>query len=138
MEPQGIPWKNYPKGGVLLGLECLVLIKDLRGPRQKHYDAVSLQPNILTKGMIENTLDSMNLSGSRCFQLNSKFVNNMSLNGNRQWGVAHIIELGNTNAGQGKPVLFWMKRTTLFELVNRLTLDADVDNQTSPRLLLTE
>ncbi|GJY86800.1 hypothetical protein Tco_0500826 [Tanacetum coccineum] len=69
-----------PEGGVLLGPERPRTYDDLNDNEKKRYDADVHATNIVLSSpkKTENLSCTMNLSGSRCFQLNSKFVNNMS------------------------------------------------------------
>ncbi|GJR97391.1 hypothetical protein Tco_0269565 [Tanacetum coccineum] len=69
-----------PEGGVLHGPERPRTYEDLSDTEKKRYDADVCATNIVLSSpkKIGNHSYTMNLSGSRCFQLNSKFVNNMS------------------------------------------------------------
>ncbi|GJU09014.1 retrovirus-related pol polyprotein from transposon TNT 1-94 [Tanacetum coccineum] len=72
--------RTTPEGGVLLGPERPRTYEDLSDTEKKRYDADVRATNIVLSSpkKTENHSCTMNLSGSRCFQLNSKFVNNMS------------------------------------------------------------
>ncbi|GJR01550.1 hypothetical protein Tco_0524534, partial [Tanacetum coccineum] len=69
-----------PEGGVLLGPERPRTYEDLSDTEKKRYDADVRATNIVLSSpkKTKNHSCTMNLSCSRCFQLNSKFVNNMS------------------------------------------------------------
>ncbi|GJV06734.1 retrovirus-related pol polyprotein from transposon TNT 1-94 [Tanacetum coccineum] len=103
-----------PEGGVLLVPERPRTYEDLSDTEKKRYDADVRATNIVPSSpkKTENHSYIMNLSGSRCFQLNSKFVNNMSPEWDRFVKAVKINKgnggaqnrAGNANAGQGKLV----------------------------------
>ncbi|GJU22278.1 hypothetical protein Tco_1155620 [Tanacetum coccineum] len=81
--------ETTPEGGVLLGPKRPRTYEDLSDTKKKyHTDLVNDMRNI------RMTMPNI--------QLNSKFMNNMSPEWDRQWGAQNRV--GNANAGQGKLV----------------------------------
>ncbi|GKA90125.1 hypothetical protein Tco_0811937 [Tanacetum coccineum] len=93
-----------PEGGVLLVPERPRTYEDLSDTEKKRYDADVRATNIVPSSpkKTENHSYIMNLSGSRCFQLNSKFVNNMSPEGDRFVKAVKINKVPNIKVRQNQ------------------------------------
>ncbi|GJU41370.1 retrovirus-related pol polyprotein from transposon TNT 1-94 [Tanacetum coccineum] len=156
--PPILCFKDYPK--ISTSSSITTLEEKQIGHTSKCRSGVSTQDKKIEKSHLDpNDMRNIRMTMPN-IQLNSKFVNNMSPEWDRmfkgdkikssgilleemvhkkqKWGAQN--RAGNANAGQGKPVKFWMKREQLLVwLVNMATpFDAKVENQPVQDIALNE